>query len=75
MPIRNLIVLAPSGLVLFEKEYSKEKIAQPRLARFTVNSDDRVRDANHGDAAVLHRDVFSCCYYVPRRQRDVRLSS
>ena len=31
MPIRNLIVLAPSGLVLFEKEYSKEKIAQPRL--------------------------------------------
>ena len=31
MPIRNLIVLAPSGLVLFEKEYGKEKIAQPRL--------------------------------------------
>ena len=31
MPIRNLIVLAPSGLVLFEKEYSKEKLAQPRL--------------------------------------------
>lgn len=31
MPIRNVIVLAPSGLVLFAKEYSKEAVAQPRL--------------------------------------------
>ena len=59
MPIRNLIVLAPSGLVLFEKEYSKEKIAQPRLLGSLLTAMTEFAAPDDGDAAVVHRDVVA----------------
>ena len=70
MPIRNLIVLAPSELVLFEKEYSKEKIAQPRLlgSLLTAMTEFATQTTT---AAVLHRDVVLGGDHVPRRQRDM----
>ena len=66
MPIRNLIVLAPSGLVLFEKEYSKEKIAQPRLLGSLLTAMTEFATQT-GVALVLHRDVVARGDHVPRR--------
>ena len=60
MPIRNLIVLAPSGLVLFEKEYGKEKIAQPRLLGSLLTAMTEFADANHSHETLVHRDVVAC---------------
>ena len=67
MPIRNLIVLAPSGFVLFEKGVQQGEDRATAIARLVAHRDDRVRGSNHSDAPVVHRDVVLGGDHVPRR--------
>ena len=60
--------------MLFEKEYSKEKLAQPRLlgSLLTAMTEFATQTTAMRPSYI---EMSSCCYYVSGRQRDVRLSS